>query len=203
MILRAISWLGSARSEERTASNVPSQSAFTMTGTSWNSPSCSSCFELCILFILPILDPNFSVYDSALLSDSTTCSSCPADGCDRNPTTSATDEGPTALTDWPRASLRTLTFPHSVPATTMSPTRRQPRVMTQEAMGPSALSFLDSMMMPSAGPSLGARKSIISARSMIASSSFSIPWPLSAEMLTVCTSPPNASTVTPCSMSCE
>jgi hypothetical protein len=69
------------------------------------------------------------------------------------------------------------------------------------ATGPRPLSSRDSITTPLAGVFTGALSSSTSACSWIASSSWSMPWPVLADTSMNCASPPNSSETTSCASS--
>ena len=103
----------------------------------------------------------------------------------------------------PLSSTIARTFPNVVPATTRSPRSSVPVCTRTVATGPRPLSRCASMTRPMAGRSGSALSSATSATRSTTSTRSSMPSFVFAETATSGVSPPNSSTVTPFSASCD
>ncbi len=137
-----------------------------------------------------------SAISRALRSSPSTITSSPASGTSESPWISTGIAGPAAATDLPVSSVMARTRPKTAPASTMSPRLSVPELTSTVATGPFPLSSRDSITIPRAGVSFGARNSSTSACSRIASSSSSMPLPVLAETGMNCVSPPYSSGIT-------
>ena len=201
--------LDSFSSDCFTASTEPCTSAFTITGSSFISPSLICSNRLSRVTLLYWLNSCSlascflcSTSSLASFSSATALNTSPALGTSPRPVISTGVEGPAWAIALPLSSVMVLTLPTDVPAIRTSPDLSVPFCTRSVATGPLPLSSLASITVPFASLSGLALSSLTSATSSIFSSRSSIPIPVFAETGTAITSPPHSSTTRSCSVSC-